>query len=121
MDPFAPDRVFFTSKATGTHLGPFLGNAPTGKSFETPPQACSVTIDADGKVKKYTIGHVMDRSVGNTGGLGGIFGPAYAIGKPLPFPEARPYKMSKRYMFFNRLGQFLSYLKKRKEAAGASA
>ena len=56
-------------------------------------------------------------SVGNTGGLGGIFGPLVAIGKPLPFPEAKPYKMSKRYRFFNKLGQFLSYLKKRKEAS----
>ena len=64
------------------------------RSFVTPPQACSVTIDASGKVSKYTIGHVMDRSVGNTGGLGGIFGPLVAIGKPLPFPEARPYKPS---------------------------
>ena len=31
IDPFTPDRVFFTSRATGTHLGPFLGNEPTGK------------------------------------------------------------------------------------------
>ena len=35
--------------------------------------------------------------MGNTGGLGGVFGPAYAIGKPLPFPEANPWKPSKRY------------------------
>lgn len=37
---------------------------------------------------------VMDRRIGNTGGLGGIYGILYAIGKPLPFPEARPWKMS---------------------------
>ena len=39
--------------------------------------------------------------LGNTGGLGGIFGLFYAIGSPLPFPEANPWKMSKRYRFFN--------------------
>ena len=27
---------------------------------------------------------------------GGLYGILYAIGKPLPFPEARPWKMSKR-------------------------
>ena len=32
---------------------------------------CSLTFDSDGLVKKYTIGYVVDRSVGNTGGLGG--------------------------------------------------
>ena len=58
----------------------------------------------------------MDRSVGNTGGLGGIFGPLVAIGKPLPFPEARPYKPSKRYRFFQMLGKVLSKVKKYKEA-----
>ena len=36
-------------------------------------------------------GYVMDRRQGNTGGLGGLLGPFYAIGKPLPFPEAQPY------------------------------
>merc|ERR1719201_183452 len=116
VDPFSPSRVFFTSQASGTHLGDFLGIKPTGKSFSTPPQACSVMIDGDGKISKYTIGHVMDRSVGNTGGLGGIFGPLVAIGKPLPFPEARPYKPSKRYRFFQMLGKVLSKVKKYKEA-----
>lgn len=115
VDPFAPDRVFFTSTATGTHLGNFLGIEPTGKSFNTPPQACSVTIDSSGLITKYTIGHVMDRSIGNTGGLGGIFGPLVAIGKPFPFPEARPYKPSKRYRAFQLLGKGITKLNKWKE------
>jgi hypothetical protein len=34
----------------------------------------------------------------------------YAIGKPLPFPEANPWKMSKRYRAFNALGNALSKL-----------
>lgn len=71
----------------------------------------------DGKVVKYTIGHVMERSIGNTGGLGGIFGPAYAIGKPLPFPEANPWKPSKRYRALMLVGNFLSWLQSRKKEA----
>ena len=43
--------------------------------------------------------------LGNTGGLGGIFGIFYAVGSPLPFPEANPWKKSKRYAFFQWLGQ----------------
>jgi hypothetical protein len=57
----------------------------------------------------------MDRSIGNTGGLGGIFGPLVAIGKPFPFPEARPYKPSKRYRAFQLLGKGITKLNKWKE------
>ena len=31
----------------------------------------------------------------------------YAVGSPLPFPEANPWKMSKRYRFFNWLGNVM--------------
>lgn len=72
------------------------------------PQTCSLRFDMDGKVIEYTIGYPMDRRVGNTGGLGGVFGIFYAIGKPLPFPEAKPWKMSKRYRFFQFLGKLRS-------------
>lgn len=110
-------RVWFTSVASGTDNGiGFLGNKPTGKSFRTPPQACSLKFNEEGKAIKYTIGHVMERSLGNTGGLGGIFGPAYAIGKPLPFPEAHPYKPSKRFRLINLIGNFAGKLKKLQEA-----
>lgn len=112
-DPLDVGRVWFTSTASGTDTGGFLGNEPTGKRFETPPQACSVKFNDEGKVVKYTIGHVMERSVGNTGGLGGIFGPAYAIGKGLPFPEARPWKPSKRYRMLMVVGNLLSKLKRK--------
>jgi hypothetical protein len=46
----------------------------------------------------------MDKRIGNTGGVGGIFGIFYAIGYGLPFPEAKPWKMSKRYRIFNTVG-----------------
>ena len=110
-DPLDAGRVWFTSTASGTDTGGFLGNAPTGKRFETPPQACSLKWNAEGKAVKYTIGHVMERSVGNTGGLGGIFGPAYAIGKPLPFPEANPWKPSKRYKMLMLAGKVAGLIK----------
>ena len=71
--------------------------------------------ERSGKVVKYTIGHVMERSVGNTGGLGGIFGPAYAIGKPLPFPEAKPWKPSKRYRLLQTVGNLASRLQKKQK------
>jgi hypothetical protein len=120
-DPLDPGRVWFTSVASGTDNGVgFLGNKPTGKSFRTPPQACSLKFDEAGLVVKYTIGHVMERSVGNTGGLGGVFGPAYAIGKPLPFPEANPWKPSKRYQALMLVGRLATWLNNRKEAKAAS-
>ena len=108
--------MWFTSVASGTDTGGgFLGGKPTGKGFRTPPQACSLKFDPAGKVCKYTIGHVMERSVGNTGGLGGIFGPAYAIGKPLPFPEANPWKPSKRYRLLQAVGKLASRFNQKKE------
>ena len=120
-DPLDPGRVWFTSVASGTDNGVgFLGNKPTGKSFSTPPQACSIKFDEAGLAVKYTIGHVMERSVGNTGGLGGIFGPAYAIGKPLPFPEAKPWKPSKRYKALMLVGRLVTWLNDRKEAKAAA-
>jgi len=37
---------------------------------------------------------VIDRTVGNTGGLGGAFGFFWATGNALPFPECQPFKGS---------------------------
>ena len=62
---------------------------------------------------KYTIGVVMDRQLGNTGGLGGLYGILYAIGKPLPFPEATPWKPSRRYQLFQAIGNLASQIAKR--------
>ena len=46
LDPLDAGRVWFTSQASGTDKGSgFLGNQPTGKSFSTPPQACSLKFD----------------------------------------------------------------------------
>ena len=54
---------------------------------------------------KYTSGYPANRTQGNSGGLTGFFGILYAIGKPLPFREARPYKPSLRFRLFRAFGQ----------------
>jgi hypothetical protein len=112
VDPFEGDRVWYTARGRGTNTGPLPPFAPeaTGRSLVNPPQACSLTFDTSGLVAKYTIGYVMDRDVGNTGGLGGLYGVLYAIGKPLPFPEAQPWQISRRYQLFQKLGALLGSL-----------
>lgn len=117
VDPFEGNRVWYIARGKGTNTGPLKPFAPTAtnKPLVNPPQACSLTFDETGLVRKYTIGYIMDRDVGNTGGLGGLYGVLYAIGKPLPFPEARPWSMSKRYMLFNKLGGFLQSLQKKQD------
>eukprot|EP00967_Tisochrysis_lutea_P156796 scaffold316771_cov28-Tisochrysis_lutea.AAC.1 len=112
VDPFEGNRVWYFARGRGTNTGPLppFAKEPTGKAVVNPPQACSLTFDEDGLVTKYTIGYVTDRTIGNTGGLGGLYGILYAIGKPLPFPEARPWKISMRYRAFQALGNLVSKL-----------
>jgi hypothetical protein len=113
VDPFETNRVWFQNRTVGTHTGVLAGNIqPTGKKVECPPQALSLTFNEKGEVTKITVGVVMDRTIGNTGGLGGVFGLFYAVGAGLPFPEAQPWKKSKRYRFFTLLGNLASKMKK---------
>jgi len=103
--PFDGNRVYVSIKYTGSNDGPVMGRPATYKSIESPVQAHSITFNERGEVTKLTIGYVLDKETGNTGGLGGIFGLFYAIGYGLPFPEAQPYKPSLIYgnaMKFNR-------------------
>jgi len=102
VDPYKPSRVWFT----GAFQAQFSGDKSVfgkgnGKLVTCPPQAVSLTFNEEGKVIKYTGGYVMDKEVGNSGGLGGVFGLAYAVGKGLPFPEAQPYSPSIQYRLFN--------------------
>ena len=69
--PFEPDRVWYSVKYIGVNDGPVLGKPATGKSVESPVQAHSITFNEKGEVKKFTIGYVLDKETGNTGGLGG--------------------------------------------------
>ena len=113
VDPLeeAGNRVWYTARGFGKNEGPLLPFAPEarGKTVINPPQVCSLTIDHDtGLITKYTIGYVTDRNVGNTGGLGGLHGILFALGKPLPFPEAQPWRMSWQYAFFQKLGSLIN-------------
>ena len=101
VDPFEPSRVWYTARAVGTHTGAFAKTLPaTGKRVESPPQSCSMCFDEQGACTQLTVGYVMDRQLGNTGGLGAVFGILYAIGYPLPFPEAQPWSSSWQYTAF---------------------
>jgi hypothetical protein len=106
--PFEPNRVWYSVKYIGKNEGPVLGQPATNKYVESPVQTHSVTFNEKGEVTKFTIGYVMDKETGNTGGLGGVFGLFYAIGYALPFPEAQPWSPSPFYgtlMNANRLIQ----------------
>ena len=112
VDPFDLNRVWYTARGRGTNTGPLPPFAPqaTGKQLVNPPQVCSLTFDKSGLVTRYTIGYVVDRQVGTTGGLGGLYGVLYAIGRPLPFPEARPWRKSPQYALFQAVGGALQAL-----------
>lgn len=97
VDPFEHNRVWFQSRPIATHTGPLFGGKATGKKLRLPPQMNSLMFDEEGKVKQLTVGYVLDRRVGNTGGLGGAFGFFYGVGQGLPIPECKPFKRSLRY------------------------
>ncbi|CAK8990117.1 unnamed protein product [Durusdinium trenchii] len=84
---------------------------PTGLQFENPPQACSLTFNDKGQVTKFTIGYVMDRMVGNTGGMGGFFGVLWRIGKGFPFSEGQPYAPSTGYWLFAQVNRLFAQLR----------
>ena len=120
VDPFLPNRVWYMTRVTATHTGPLLGKEPTGKSLELPPQANSVTFNEEGLVTELTLGYVTDRRLGNTGGLGGLFGLLWAVGQPLPIPECHPYKPSLRFRMLNYVGALLSRFQKKKDETTAT-
>jgi len=67
-----------------------------------------------GLVKEFGF-YTVDRRQGNTGGLGGAFAFFYGVGRPLPFPEAKPFKRSKRFRLFQFIGNVASRFSKKKE------
>jgi len=98
VDPLEPNRVWCLSrghfKHTGTlNFGPSQFPA-TGKEIYLPPQCFSMSFDQEGKCYKLTGGYCVDRAVGDTKGLGGMFGILTSIGGKLPFPEGRPWQRS---------------------------
>ena len=53
---------------------------PSGTSVVSVPQVLSMSFNREGECYKLTGGYSVDRTVGNTGGLGGVFGLIHAIG-----------------------------------------
>ena len=53
---------------------------------------------------------MVDKNVGNTGGLGGVFGLLHAINRGFSFAEARPWKPSLRFRLFTFLGNLINML-----------
>ena len=84
------NRVWYTSAPRGTHTATLslFGKqyAPTGRTWESPPERGSMTFDRDGKCIALTGGYIMDRRLGNTDGLGGVYGLCHALGLPTPTP-----------------------------------
>eukprot|EP00285_Hemiselmis_virescens_P004328 CAMPEP_0173415088 /NCGR_PEP_ID=MMETSP1356-20130122/84674_1 /TAXON_ID=77927 ORGANISM="Hemiselmis virescens, Strain PCC157" /NCGR_SAMPLE_ID=MMETSP1356 /ASSEMBLY_ACC=CAM_ASM_000847 /LENGTH=325 /DNA_ID=CAMNT_0014377313 /DNA_START=27 /DNA_END=1004 /DNA_ORIENTATION=+ len=139
VDPLESNRVWWLSRASGTHDGPLgsspgiaatnkrvewpvqansmlfneqrqcyqltVGIAATNKRVEWPVQANSMLFNEQRQCYQLTVGYSCDKQIGNTGGLGAVFGLLQAVGKPLPFPEARPWKPSPIYRFFMRIGK----------------
>ena len=119
VDPFEPNRVWFDTRFKGTHTGPLAGGRikATGKKVESPPQALSMTFNERGECTELTVGYVMDKNIGNTGGLGAVFGILYAIGYGLPFPEGQPYRKSWRYWALMGIGDLARWVQGKKSAA----
>lgn len=109
VDPLEPNRVWFFSRATGTNSGEmnFGRSLPaTGKHVRMPPQAQSMLFNEKGECYTLTVGYTMDKRIGNTNGLGGVFGILKAIGHGLPFLEGqRLYNPSLRYEAFERVAK----------------
>jgi len=82
-------------RVCGTQTGPlsFAGQVaePTTPPtrVESPPEAASLRFSSTGKLIELTTGYPMDRRVGTTGGLGGLFGILEGLGRPLPPPVTR--------------------------------
>ena len=89
----------------------------------------------NGECTQLTVGYVMDKTLGNTGGLGGVYGILYAIGygefllifiwairltdgvfcltrTGLPFPEAQPWEKSFQYSAFTTFSGLTQELQK---------
>mmetsp|Transcript_38380 Transcript_38380/g.90247 ORF Transcript_38380/g.90247 Transcript_38380/m.90247 type:complete len:289 (+) Transcript_38380:44-910(+) len=109
VDPFDPSRVLFTGRPTGKNTGSLPVLIPeeggTGITYEGPPEAASMKFLADGKLVEYTAAYVMDKNQGTTGGMTGILGVLYGLGRPLPFPEGQPWKPSPFWQVVKWLGQ----------------
>ena len=91
----SPDGVARTWRRVGSEPVPVQ---PVEQVVMSPPQAQSMLFNEDGQVYTLTVGYCMDKRIGNTEGLGGVFAFLKAVGSPLPVAEAqRLYTPSLRF------------------------
>jgi len=97
-DPDDAQRIWCQMRVTGTQTGELFFGGLGGVSakprdppvsFNNPPEAVSLKFDDKGRVRQITTGYPLDRRVGTTGGLGGLFGVFEGLGYPLPTPLTR--------------------------------
>lgn len=103
IDPLEPNRLWALSRGAYVQEGPlFFGVTfqpkPEGERVQInlPPQMFSWSFDGEGKVYKMTGGYCVDRTAGDTDGLGGMFGVLRGTGglvarNLLTFPEGKPW------------------------------
>jgi hypothetical protein len=113
VDPLQPNRVYVFNRQEATFENAFVGVKADGRELILPPQCNHVDFNEDGKVKEFGF-YTVDRAQGNTGGLGGAFGFFYGVGRPLPFPEGKPYKFSFRRSIIEKIGALFSKFSKKK-------
>jgi len=98
LDPMEPNRVWFFTRGEYKHTGDLKFGPKTmkatGTTITNPPQVLSMSFNTEGQCYKFTGGYSVDRTVGNTGGLGGLFGILHALGSTLPFREGQPWQPS---------------------------
>mmetsp|Transcript_30197 Transcript_30197/g.80748 ORF Transcript_30197/g.80748 Transcript_30197/m.80748 type:complete len:83 (+) Transcript_30197:43-291(+) len=77
----------------------------------------SLTLTHHGRphLLKFNMGTPIDRTAGNSGGMGGLFAFLHFVGKPLPIRECQPYKMSFRFRLLTGIGNLASKLAKKDE------
>jgi len=114
VDPMQTNRVWFMGRSIAKHVNTFAGVEATGKELIMPPQQFHLDFNEEGLVKEIGF-YTADRQQGNTGGLGGAFGYFYGVGKPLPIPEARPFKRSKRFRFLAFVGEVMKKFQSKKK------
>jgi len=107
VDPLEPNRVWFQSRGKYKHTGELKFGSkiikPTGKVVCSPVQMLSMSFNDAGQCYKLTGGYSVDKTVGNTGGLGGLFGIMHGLGHTLPFPEGEPWTPSLGFDAFVRV------------------
>jgi hypothetical protein len=118
VDPMQTNRVWFFSRSIATQIAPFAGQDVSDDAGEIvlPPQTFHLDFDEKGLVTEIGF-YTVDRAQGTTGGLGGAFAYFWAVGKPLPFPEAKPYKPSLKYRLIQKIGNLAQKFSKKKKDA----